>query len=307
MYLIYLNDQQKIEIVEKYLTGNYTLEKLGKEYSRDGSTIGDLLRKRGLKINNDQSKLQRKYTLNENYFNKIDAEDKAYFLGLLYADGCNHEIENMVSISLQPCDAYILNKFNEAVGSNKPIKTYKNYQPNRFNKQPSCRMVISSKIVCNDLARLGCVQAKSLILKFPTEDQVPANLLNHFMRGYHDGDGSFNITTYPDKHFCDYNATVVSTESFCLEVQKITKNILDINSRVYLAHKNSNNKITSVWATSGRNQFCSYAEWIYKDATVYLTRKRDKYEVAKKFVPNPCGWWSHKCNLHKTKPILSEV
>lgn len=30
----------------------------------------------------------RKKVYNENYFEKIDSEDKAYFLGLIAADGC---------------------------------------------------------------------------------------------------------------------------------------------------------------------------------------------------------------------------
>ena len=32
-------------------------------------------------------KRARKYKVNENYFDIIDTEDKAYFLGLLFADG----------------------------------------------------------------------------------------------------------------------------------------------------------------------------------------------------------------------------
>lgn len=34
----------------------------------------------------------RKYTFNFNFFEKIDNELKAYWLGFLYADGCIHKI-----------------------------------------------------------------------------------------------------------------------------------------------------------------------------------------------------------------------
>ena len=44
----------------------------------------------------------------------------------------------------------------------------------------------------NDLIKQGCVPRKSLILTFPNTNQVPENLINHFIRGYFDGDGSIS-------------------------------------------------------------------------------------------------------------------
>lgn len=48
--------------------------------------------------------------------------------------------------------------------------------------------------MCNDLISHGCVPNKSLILKPPKIDN---ELINHFIRGYFDGDGcvSFNSKT----------------------------------------------------------------------------------------------------------------
>ena len=44
----------------------------------------------------------------------------------------------------------------------------------------------------NDLIKQGCIPNKSLVLTFPNKHQVPENLINHFIRGYFDGDGSIN-------------------------------------------------------------------------------------------------------------------
>lgn len=43
---------------------------------------------------------RRTYTLNENFFDKIDCEEKAYFLGFLYADGWVDKKGYQISISL---------------------------------------------------------------------------------------------------------------------------------------------------------------------------------------------------------------
>ena len=43
----------------------------------------------------------------------------------------------------------------------------------------------------NSLIEKGCVPNKTRHILFPAEDQVPKELLSHFIRGYYDGNGSF--------------------------------------------------------------------------------------------------------------------
>ena len=51
---------------------------------------------------------------------------------------------------------------------------------------------LTSDKMFNDLIKQGCIPNKSLVLTFPNKYQVPENLINHFIRGYFDGDGSIN-------------------------------------------------------------------------------------------------------------------
>ena len=51
--------------------------------------------------------------INKNFFNKIDTEEKAYFLGFLYADGYNNTDRNSVALSLKEDDKEILEKYSE--------------------------------------------------------------------------------------------------------------------------------------------------------------------------------------------------
>lgn len=45
----------------------------------------------------------------------------------------------------------------------------------------------------DDLIKLGCVEHKTFLIKFPTIEQVPFEFLNSFILGYQDGDGSIII------------------------------------------------------------------------------------------------------------------
>ena len=47
------------------------------------------------------SKAFHKYTLDDTVFETIDTEEKAYWLGFLYADGYNNESKTCISLILQ--------------------------------------------------------------------------------------------------------------------------------------------------------------------------------------------------------------
>ncbi|HEX5186476.1 MAG TPA: hypothetical protein VFV86_06260, partial [Nitrososphaeraceae archaeon] len=155
---------------------------LAKLYNVTVATINDILFKLGIS-KPLQGNGARKYSFNYNYFDIIDTEDKAYFLGLLYADGNNCNKRGVVRLELQSSDVNILEKFNKYIDNHKPIR-YTN--KHNYNK---AEIELVSKSFSFQLSKLGCVPNKSLILRFPTEYQVPYDLTHHFVRGYFDGDG----------------------------------------------------------------------------------------------------------------------
>jgi hypothetical protein len=132
--------------------------------------------------------MKRKYKLNEDYFNIIDDEYKAYWLGFIYADGCINNKKNCnLAIKLSVKDFNHLEKFCKCIETNKPVRKYKNN--NGFGKgNEYCIITICSKNIVNQLINKGCFENKSLILKFP--EFLKEDLIKHFIRGYFDGDGS---------------------------------------------------------------------------------------------------------------------
>lgn len=270
---------QKEEIVSKYLTGKYTCKALGKEYGISGCSISSLLKRRSIPVNNNQVELQSKYILNHDYFNIIDMERKAYFLGFLFADGCNHQ-DNSIRISLQERDKYILEQLNTEIGSNRPLGFEKTSKYTKFkNAQDTYSLSITSQNMSEQLERLGCVRKKSLILKFPLKEHVPEHLIPHFIRGYFDGDGSFVAHMMKCKGgrylHQQYKFSFTSTLEFCESVKKIIVDKFNIPVGIYERRKNSGKNSYELNIT-GKKVF-DVLDWLYKDSTIHLHRKYNKY------------------------------
>jgi Mor family transcriptional regulator len=77
---ITINNYQK-DIIQDYQ--KLSIKKLSKKYKFDERTIANCLKRNNIEIKELTNQI---YTINENYFDVIDSEDKAYFLGLFYAD-----------------------------------------------------------------------------------------------------------------------------------------------------------------------------------------------------------------------------
>jgi hypothetical protein len=79
-------EAQKEEICRRYLQGEGSYA-LAREFGVAGFTVSRLLNQRGIK-RRFGSEAHRTHSANHSFFNTIDTEEKAYWLGFLAADGC---------------------------------------------------------------------------------------------------------------------------------------------------------------------------------------------------------------------------
>lgn len=196
----------------------------------------------------------RKYRIKEDFFDKIDTEEKAYILGLFFADGYNNTDKNLIEITLKESDLPVLNQIKECLGLDKDIKNYKKgYYTLSFN----------SLIISKRLSNLGCIKAKTFKIKFPS--YLNDDLLRHFMRGYFDGDGSISL-----KKSSQINLT--STFDFVNSFQEILSKKLDIkNKKVQSCRK-------SFYILYKRKEdIFKILTFLYKDSKIYLERKHNLY------------------------------
>lgn len=210
----------------------------------------------------------KKYIQDDSYFEKIDNERKAYWLGFLYADGCiseRSENNKIVIIQLHRDDKYLLKEFLKDINSDTPIYV---------NKKGYVSINIGSTKMANDLIKLGCLPRKSLVLKFPSEKIVSCNLIKHFIRGYMDGDGC--ISTYKKIRknrkspifVCEIK--FIGTYDMLLGIKKFFNSDKDI-----LINKHSPKSYQISF--SGR-KYRNAVDILYNDATIYLKRKKDKWD-----------------------------
>ena len=226
----------------------------------------------------------RKYTLNENFFEKIDTQEKAYWLGFMYADGNCYN--NYAKIGLQERDGYILKHFMAALESNQPV-----HKLNRVKEhhQDISYVTIYSKKLVSDLNKLGCIPNKTKTLTFPDYIIVPQHLMHHFTRGYFDGDGSIwegqrkimtvkdstRVSGYRDRIIHNVKFNITGNLQFITgirdELVKIGFNSVKIN-----INKRIENSASLEY--SGRGNMSLFYNYIYNNATIYLNRKKEKFE-----------------------------
>lgn len=227
----------------------------------------------------------RKFRFNEFFFDKIDSEEKAYILGLFFADGCNHFEKKSFSISLQAKDRDMIVKIKDILQSEYRIYE-SNPKPSKYilNPQKQYTFRVTSEHLCKKLALLGCGPRKSLVLKFPSPEHVPSNLTHHFMRGYFDGDGSIVVSSVHGKYKKGY-LSIVSTKEFIDGFYNVIEKELGFRHSGF--HQNS--LYSKRFKDLSKNSYVSYLcgnqrilkvySFLYKDATLFLQRKRDKFEI----------------------------
>lgn len=199
------------------------------------------------------------YHVNPYKFKEIDSEEKAYWLGFIYADGCMSE-NSRIGVMLKSTDVNHLYKLKNFLEWDKEPVIRVN------GKWERCELVFRCKSMFEDLLRLGCHPRKSKSLSFPTKEQVPDKFLFHFLRGYCDGDGYLGIYNKDGHQY--------SRLSFC--------GTYDFINGMLDRTKWKRNKIRV------RDNGLSLIEWqgkfgkeytrqMYQNATVFLDRK---YKIA---------------------------
>ena len=205
----------------------------------------------------------------EDFFENIDCEEKAYYLGMFLADGnvCKpngreNQKSYIIQIELMESDKYIIEKFKELIDSDNKI--YKVSKGKSYN----CHFMVNSRKMAGDLRKYGIFERKT----FYTElcYCIPDYLMPHYIRGIFDGDGTVYFRHKDPKilrfGFYGTHKLMSQLRDYLFEKIGLTPN------KVY-------DKETVSFTNNGKQEdIVSFYNYIYKDATIYLKRKKQKFD-----------------------------
>lgn len=209
--------------------------------------------------------------VDDNYFNTIDSEDKAYFIGFMMADGGilkgSHTQEYIrVGLHVNVKDIDIVEKFKYFTKS-----TNKIFVGSKFN---DCALRFVSKQMVEDLARYGILPLKTGNETLEIEN-IPYNLLRHTVRGLIDGDGWISFGNYNGKEISSIG--ICGSYNICNFVQDYLFRELGVGPLKISKVKDKDCHKISYSSVDDQRKI---ARLLYKNSNVYLNRK---YELAKSY------------------------
>jgi hypothetical protein len=241
-----LNQDEDIEnkLIKSYAK-HKSIRKVGKELGMSREVVRVRLKKIGV-LNK-----QIRYRLDDDYFSRV-TEHSLYWAGFIAADGAvvlrNGKYKRLY-IGLSQKDHDHLEKFKYCLGFTGPV--------HKINGSTKCSEVaVYSGKIYDDLARFNIIPRKTLVYEFP-EWLVGHDLVNHFMRGYFDGDGSFYGQSKPNirKSKIQLYFSLRGTKKFLsvfndiLEEKcffEVSKKVPRYNSGIYTLEYGGNKKVGKI-------------------------------------------------------------
>lgn len=255
------------QVIQAYLN-NMSLREIEKQFNVTRPTVSKFLENKGIKT--QKGNHYRKYFHNENYFENIDSEEKAYWLGFIFADGyiLNKDDkygQDAVGISIAEYDKDVLEKFKKSIEATNPIVLCKRTK----DKGADCvRLILTSQKTANDLIDKGCYKQKSSILEPPKN--IPQHLIKHFIRGLFDGDGSLIRYEHKDCSSISYQINFTTTYAMAYWLCE----------QIHMGSIYPEKRRDSTWyfGFGGNQQVIKFYHYLYDDATIWMDRKYTRFQ-----------------------------
>jgi hypothetical protein len=268
-----LTGPQELEVCRRYQEGEIQTALAG-EFGASRPGIVEVLKRHGVQ-RRTRSEANRRHQCNHSFFNAIDTEVKAYWLGMMAADGCISG-RNALKLALACCGREHLARFRCALQSEHPIKEYSHLDRPRNQRRTISSFVVVSAELTTALANQGVTPAKTWTLRWP--EHLEDDLLRHYLRGYIDGDRGFYVSrSLGAKRATDRRAriwfAITGNKQFLLGCQQYLVRSCSL-SYTKLAGRADTNALALHY--TGARQTSRIFRLLYDDATVWLPRKRDK-------------------------------
>ena len=213
-----------------------------------------------------------KYSVNHSIFNCVDNEEKAYWLGFLFADGhVRKRVDRNIfelKLKISKKDETHLIEFKQFLSSTHPITNNisKVKYPNFVSVSENVSLSVYSKQIFDDLCSLGCTSNKTYRIGKPN---IKDEYFRHFIRGYFDGDGCISTIkneTSRTLNFTSSSIKILEWINDILSKNKITSKQVKKNKNTYRLNWGDKDDILLIY------------HFLYDGSNLFLKRKKLKYE-----------------------------
>lgn len=257
---------------EYYLNNEISIINCAKKYNIGKNTLSEYFKKNN--ITKNKKNFQKDISFNKTFFDNIDSEEKAYWLGFIMADGWTRLDKNnkpsQMSIEINKKDIEILQNFKKSINSSHNIKERKRIQKTGYISEV-CSITISCQHMTRKLIEYGVIPNKTYY-GFINESIFNNNeeLIFHYLRGYSDGDGTI------DKKEHTYVFKLVIKSKFILNtIEKWIKKYCKIKPKIKL--ESDKRGSTYRLSISNKKDYFIFLDKIYNNSTIYLERKYKNY------------------------------
>lgn len=217
-------------------------------------------------IDENEPAQKNTYHVNMHFFDKIDTEEKAYWLGFLMADG--HNTGSKIELALQSKDVNHIRKYRMSLSSNHRIYYSKS--------DDTARITISDKNITEKLDKKGVISNKTYFGHIAKYAALPRYYARHYIRGYFDGNGSMSKLIYQDLTSINSLtrkmkkvAISIHTITFATEMRDLIKSMTGLTPSIYQKPDKSACEVY----LEGEDNVRRFLDFIYKDSKIYLDRK----------------------------------
>ncbi len=214
----------------------------------------------------------------EQYFDEIDTEVKAYWLGFFVADGCirwNEKTGNYaLQVVLQPEDEDHLLALESDMGGSRTPQTI-SIHLDGYGDYKAVKLDWYSKYLVQRLIELGVRPQKSGNEALPT---IPEQFSKHFWRGVFDGDGCLVTQRKGFNLVLEYRFSLAGSHALLEAFQNWAQAKVNIRPQKVVKAKNSQGETkVSVFYMNGNRQIAALMTALYHGCTRKLRRKYNTY------------------------------
>lgn len=219
--------------------------------------------------------INRHHPIDYQYFQNIDTEQKAYWLGFLWADGCISKTgtrgsgPNRLRIAQKWSEKAHLDNLQKELNTDYSIKCV--HHPDGHDV---AQLDINCRPLCEALEKLG-YGVKTKRIHIPT---IPTDLVHHFLRGYFDGDGCLSLYTQQIKRWTVFKQewSVTGQKVLMKEIQNVLTAQAGTTATVKLKTYARSPDVASL-RYGKKADIAALYDYLYENASVYLDSKHQKF------------------------------